>query len=266
MTELQSPQPDFRGCQAAPVDGYVRFQHGDCHVVACEWAAPAIRGALAQGTLHEWAAAQDTCDPMRGRGISYGVMLPAGPALQSQTPVVVRRNRHGGLFRFLTGEYFLMPTRAPLELATALRLAGAGVATPQVIAYAVYPFSRFFARSDVMTRRLPEGADFPDVWRRADASGRDALLRAVARLLCDLSRAGAWHADLNLKNIYIAGRASDVTPYVLDVDRVTFPGGKCASRNFQRLARSVRKWRDKWGLDFTEDALEHLAVLAQEKN
>lgn len=265
MTELHSSQPDFQGCRAEPVDGYVRFNLGHYRVVACEWAAPAIREALARGTLHQWAAAQEKRDPMRGRGISYGVLLPAGPAPDFRTAVVVRRNRHGGLFRFLTGEYFLMPTRAPLELATALRLAGAGVATPQVISYAVYPFSGIFARSDVMTRRLPEGADFPDVWRQSDEPGREALLRAVARLLGDLARAGAWHADLNLKNIYIAGRATDMTPYVLDVDRVSFPGGNCASRNFQRLARSVRKWRDKWGLDFTEDALERLAVLAQEK-
>jgi hypothetical protein len=248
------------------MDGYVRFLFGNCRGVACEWAAPAIREALGNGTLHEWAAAQEMRDLMRGRGVSYGVTLPAGPAPQFRTPVVVRRNRHGGLLRFLTGEYFLQPTRAPLELATSLRLAGAGVDTPQVISYVVYPFLGIFARSDVMTRRLPEGADFPDVWCQADVSGRDALLRAVARLLRDLARAGAWHADLNLKNIYIAGRVPDITPYVLDVDRVTFPGGNCAFRNFKRLARSVRKWRAKWGLDFDEDALERLAALAQEKN
>ena len=266
MTQLRSPQRDSRKCHGTPVDGYTRFQFGNCRVVACEWAALAIREALSKATLHEWAAAQKVCDKMRGRGISYGVMLPAGPAPQYRTPVVVRRNRHGGLFRFLTGEYFPLPTRAPLELAISVRLAGAGVGTPQVISYVVYPFLGIFARSDVMTRRLPEGADFPEVWRQTDPSGRDALLRAVARLLRDLARAGAWHADLNLKNIYIAGRAPEITPYLLDVDRVTFPGGNCASRNFKRLARSVRKWREKWGLDFDEDALERLASLAREEN
>jgi hypothetical protein len=72
---------------------------------------------------------------------------------------------------------------------------------------------------------------------------------------------------LNLKNIYIAGSGADRTAYLLDVDRVTFPGGgDIAARNFTRLARSVRKWRTRWGLDFDEDSLARLADLAGEKN
>ena len=246
------------------MDGYVRFLSGNCRVVACEWAAPAIREALAASTLHGWAAARETHDPMRGRGISYGVTLPAGQGQQPQTAVVVRRNLHGGLLRFLTGDYFLIPTRAPLELAISLRLADAGVATPEVISYVIYPCAGIFARSDVMTRRLPEGADFPVAWALADVSGREALLRAVAKLLCDLARAGAWHADLNLKNIYTSAQGPVITAYVLDVDRVTFPGGDIMTRNLTRLARSARKWREKWGLDFDGDALERLALLARE--
>ena len=116
-----------------------------------------------------------------------------------------------------------------------------------------------------MTRRLPEGDDLPAVWKKADRSGHDSMLLAVARLLGALARAGAWHADLNLKNIYIAGDGADLTAYLLDVDRVTFPGGdEIAARNFRRLARSARKWRVRWGLDFDEDSLARLADLAGE--
>jgi len=248
------------------MDGYVSFVSGNCRVVACEWAAQAIREALEDNTLHGWAAARETRDPLRGRGISYGVTLPAGQEQQSCTPVVVRRNLHGGLLRFLTGEYFLMPTRAPLELAISLRLAGAGVATPEVVSYVIYPCGGILARSDVMTRRLPEGADFPVAWELADVSGREALLRAVAKLLRDLARVGAWHADLNLKNIYCSAQGPVITAHVLDVDRVTFPGGDVMTRNLSRLARSARKWREKWGLDIDRDALERLALLAREVN
>lgn len=239
---------------------YIELDVRGCRAVAVDWAAAAVAAALQGGTLHEWASLQPVREEMHGRGVIYSVALPTIPA----TPVVVRRNQHGGLLHGLTGEYFLVPTRAPLELAISLRLAAAGVPTPEVIAYAIYPVAGIFARSDVMTRRLPDGDDVPAVWKMADNEGRNAVLSAVARLLGALARVGAWHADLNLKNIYISGAGNDMTAYLLDVDRVTFTGGEAASRNFKRLARSVRKWRTRWALDFDEGALAHLAVLIEE--
>ena len=251
--------PDIQGSDLQRF-GYVNLNVNGCHAVAVDWAAEAVAVALAAGTLHEWAGQQPLREEMHGRGVIYAVDLPTIPT----TPVVVRRNRHGGLLHPLTGEYFLLPTRAPLELATSLRLAAAGIPTPEVITYAIYPAVGVFARSDVMTRRLPEGDDFPAAWGKANKIDRDSMLSAVARLLVALASAGAWHADINLKNIYIAGNGADLTAYLLDVDRVTFPGGgDIAARNFTRLARSARKWRERWGLDFDEDSLVRLATLAE---
>jgi hypothetical protein len=261
MTQLQ--RSEIAGSRVP--SGYVTLSVNGKRVLAREWAADAVRQAVATGTLYEWAAAQKDPDEMRGRGISYGVTIPAGYASAS-TPVVVRRNRHGGLLRFLTGEHFLLPTRAPLELATAVRLQEAGIPTPEVVACAVYPAAGMFGRSDVMTRRLPKGDDLPAVWKEADASARESLIESVAALLRALARVGAWHADLNLKNVYIAADGTVPHPYLLDVDRVTFPGTPdVATRNFERLARSARKWRDRRGLDFDEDALAKLRALALEK-
>ncbi len=243
--------------------GYVSLNVEGCRAVARDWAAASVALALEAGTLHEWAAQRPVREEMRGRGIIYSVDLPSIPA----TPVVVRRNQHGGLLHGLTGEYFLAPTRAPLELATSLRLTAFCIPTPEVIAYAIYPAAGIFARSDVMTRRLPPGDDFPATWQKMIGMDHHSLLVAVARLLAALARAGAWHADLNLKNIYIAGRGAETTAYLLDVDRVTFPGGTgIAARNLKRLERSARKWRDRWGLDFDEGALSELVVLAEESN
>lgn len=241
--------------------GYVSLDVKRCRVVVRDWAAEPVIAALNDGTLHEWATRCPVREVMHGRGVIYSVELPTIPAV----PVVVRRNRHGGLLHGLTGEYFLAPTRAPIELATSLRLSGSGVPTPEVIAYAVYPVAGFFARSDVMTRRLPLGDDFPAAWQKQSGAGRHFLLAAVARLLAALARVGAWHADLNLKNIYIAGTPTECTAYLLDVDRVTFPGGPdIADRNMKRLERSAHKWRDRWGLDFDEDALSELKIQAGE--
>jgi hypothetical protein len=228
--------------------------------VALDWAASAVTEALSHETLHEWATGQLVREEMRGRGVIYAVDLPTTPV----TPVVVRRNRHGGLLGDLTGEYFLAPTRAPLELTTSLRLAAAGILTPEVIAYAIYPAFGICARSDVMTRRLPHGSDLPEAWKNANKTGRESLVCAVATLLQALTRAGAWHADLNLKNIYIAGSSPELTAYLLDVDRVTFPGGDIEARNLKRLLRSARKWRERWGLDFSEHELARLTDLVRE--
>jgi 3-deoxy-D-manno-octulosonic acid kinase len=240
---------------------YATLDTPGCFAVALECAASAVSAALKFGTLHEWAAAQPAREEMRGRGAVYSVDLPTIPP----TPVVVRRNRHGGLLGRVTGEYFLAPTRAPLELATALRLAAAGIPTPEVLACAIYPVAGLFARSDVMTRRLPVGDDAPAAWQKAPREERGALLAAIARLLKLLADAGAWHADLNLKNIYIAATATGMTAYLLDVDRVTFPdAGNIGQLNFARLARSIRKWRERWGLDFDEESLAALAALLEE--
>lgn len=240
---------------------YVTLDVPGCRAVAIDWAAAAVGEALSSGALHLWASRQPLRGEMRGRGVVYAVDLPTRPTTQ----VVVRRNLHGGLMGRFTGEWFLLPTRAPQELDTALRLTAAGIPTPEVIAYAVYPVAGLFARSDVMTRRLPEGDDVPAVWKKRTAKEREPVLIAMARLLRALESGGVRHEDLNLKNIYLAGSGVDLTAYLLDVDRVVFSDpGNVAERNFARLARSVRKWRSRWGLDFDEVSLRRLAVLAKE--
>ena len=253
--------PDFQANNDGEQRRYVAVDRPGCQAAALDCVASAVGAALDSADLHTWASRQPRRDEMHGRGIVYAVDLPTTPP----TPVVVRRNRHGGLLGRLTGEYFRLPTRAPLELATALRLAAAGIPTPEVIAYAVYPVLGVFARSDVMTRRLPEGNDAPAVWAQCCGEEREPVLAAMARLLRALAVAGALHEDLNLKNIYLAGSGADMTAYLLDVDRVVFSDAPdVADRNFARLARSVRKWRSRWGLNFDEVSLRRLAILAKE--
>jgi 3-deoxy-D-manno-octulosonic acid kinase len=232
-------------------------------IVACDWATTALSQALqSHGSLFRWAAAQPIRHELRGRGVAWAVILPAGPAMQADTPVVVRHTQHGGAFAALTGDLFPLPTRAPRELATAVRLAERGVPTPEVIAYAIHPVAGVLARSDMMTRRLPDGFDLPDAWRAARSpAARDAMIDAVATLLRALSASGAQHADLNVKNIYVAGEGAATMAYVLDVDRVSFvKDAQVAARNFARFARSARKWHAARRLDFGDDALMRLAT------
>jgi len=243
--------------------GYVRSAQGAAELIARDWASDVLRDVLrAHRTLFHWAESQGDREALRGRGVAWATTI--APSSAAATPVVVRHSRHGGMFAGVTGDLFLRPTRAPHELSAAVRLAEAGVATPEVIAYAVHPVAGVFARSDVMTRRLPPGRDFPAAWR-ADASpeSRQAIIDAVAALLRALSAAGAHHADINIKNVYIAGTGASATAFVLDVDRVSFGGtADAAARNFARFARSVRKWNERHNLGVGDDALVRLAALA----
>jgi 3-deoxy-D-manno-octulosonic acid kinase len=234
-------------------------------LVARAWAADALAFALVtHGTLYRWAEAQPDREPLSGRGVAWAATLTAGTDGDQRTPVVVRHTRHGGLAATLTGDLFLYPTRSPRELAAAARLTDAGVPTPEVVAYVIHPVAGLLARSDVMTRRLPPGADFPAAWA-ADTSrdGRAAIVAAIASLLRALARAGAHHPDLNVKNIYVAHEPDATTAYVLDVDRVRFTtDAQAATSNFARFARSARKWDTEHGLDIGDEALVRLAALA----
>jgi hypothetical protein len=243
-----------------PPPGYVRLLVGRVHVVALGKLIPALREALREGSLYDYAAHHPQARPLKGRSVAYAVPLPDGSA-----NVVVRRSQHGGLLAPMTGDRFLGATRAPRELKVALRLDRLGVRTPEVLAYATYPAGAWLRRSDVVTREVPNGIDLATALLEAadDDEAKRALLRATAELLGSLTAAGARHPDLNIKNVLIA-RDGDSAPeaYLLDVDRVWFdtPGGaRVAAANLRRFSRSARKWHRLHGTPIDEDDLRWLA-------
>jgi lipopolysaccharide kinase (Kdo/WaaP) family protein len=245
--------------EQAPV-GYTRFVVSGADVVTLGACEDAVRRAIGGRSLYHYAATHPDRRALRGRGVAYAVPLP-----DDKTRVVIRHSRHGGLLAPLTGDRFLAPTRAPHELRTALRLADAGVPTPEVIAYATYPAGGVLQRSDVATREVVGGRDLADVLAIPDAgAARAAALEATAGLLRSLERAGARHPDLNVTNVLIV--ASDGGPagaLVLDVDRVVFgnPGdARIGEANVRRLLRSARKLRSNGRITVTDAELSHLAT------
>ena len=234
-----------RPALAAP--GYVRFLTSrGAEVVALASAARAVREALAHGTMHEYGARQlaeraGAARRLDGRGPVYAVTLP-----DRQTRAVIRHSMHGGLLAPITRDLFFPPTRAPRELAAALRLAAAGVRTPEVIAYALYPVGTLLRRADVATREVP-GRDLASVLESESTSAveRDAALAATAALLGALAGAGARHPDLNAKNILLGpADGAALAAWVLDVDVVRFrkpADARLAWSNAARLDRSLAK-------------------------
>jgi len=230
--------------------GYERLLLGHAVAVARSDVAPGIRRSLVsadgtRSTLHEFAARQTAARALAGRDTAWAITLP-----ETRTRVVVRHNRHGGLFASLTGDRFLAPTRAPLELDVALALGRVGVATPDVVAYVLYPPGGVLQRADVATREIAGGRDLADLLGSGDGN-RAAVLEAVATLVAALARAGARHHDLNARNILVTPERA----YVLDVDRVTLgeAPARALAENLARLRRSLRKWRDQHGAAITED-------------
>ena len=265
---MSAPTASTRG--TAIPDGYERFVVGRATAVVLRQAAGAVHDALRAGTLYEYAAGHPEARQLMGRAPAYAVPLPGGGER-----VVVRHSLHGGLLAPLTGDRFLPPTRAPYELTTALRLSRAGVPTPGVVAYVVYPAGPLLRTADVATREVVGGRDLVAVLGGmsddplASAAGTAApklALVATARLLRALAAAGARHPDLNAKNVLLAPapteRTNELVAHVLDVDRIVFDrphSPRVAQANLARLARSLRKWSDRLGRELVEDAILELA-------
>lgn len=245
---------------AIPKD-YQRFQAGTAHVIAHESCVEWARSVLPGQSLYAWASQQADAQDLGGRIPAYSVLLPG-----QERRVVVRHSHHGGLLGRLQGDLFLPPTRAPYELLISHLLAGLGVRTPLVVAIAVYPVKRLFRRSDVVSLELP-GRDLGKALRdEPDADVRRGWLDSIAALIRSLTSIGAWHPDLNVGNVLLVETGPSAwDAYVLDIDRLQFaPPSDPTVRdaNLDRLERSVRKLRARFGVGFDDAEMRHLRELA----
>lgn len=237
--------------------GFVRFAIGGVHVVCAEYVAAATRTALQSGSLYRYAATHPTVRPLAGRGIAYAATLP-----NDVERVVVRHNRHGGMLASLTRDLFRAPTRAPYELATSERLRRAGVATPTMLGYVIYPAIPGFCRVDVMSREVSDSFDLSAVLVDSDRARRTDAWHATRQLVASLNEIGARHHDLNVKNVLLRHAPNGgFDAMILDVDRVEFVplGAGVAEANVARLMRSAKKWQAKRGAQITDAELAELA-------
>jgi tRNA A-37 threonylcarbamoyl transferase component Bud32 len=181
------------------------------------------------------------------------VRTPAGSAL-------VRRFRHGGLLRWLTGERFASPGRPFDEWRLQLRLSSLGVRSPAVVAARAVRAAAWGWRLDLATERIAGSLDLGLWWAlrrdgRLDDARWRALLCAAGRLVADLHERGFEHADLTPRNLLarIDGPAgSEPQLWVIDLDGSRFSPAALDPRrraaNLARLDRHLARMQREHGL------------------
>jgi 3-deoxy-D-manno-octulosonic acid kinase len=243
--------------------GFVRFTSGGADVVCAEKIEPAVRDAMTSGSLYSYAKSHPDARALEGRGVAFAVPLPG-----NVERVVVRHNRHGGLFAPITGDLFTPPTRAPYELRIAERLRSLGVATPRMLGYVIYRAGPF-RRADVFTREVVRSSDLAVSLASERTNDRAAALVAAAHLVRGLSACGAHHQDLNVKNILLHRAVlGALEALVIDVDRVTLDTAPADALelNLARLLRSAKKWQSQLGARVTDVELDTFVALARAAN
>jgi 3-deoxy-D-manno-octulosonic acid kinase len=226
-------------------------------------ALPDLFNALAArlrefATLYDWAANAPQARALQGRGVVYVVALE-----ECAATVVVRHAWHGGLLAPVTGDRYLMPTRAPREAAVNVLLRARGVPTPELLAYALYPAGPGMRRVDVVSRYVPDAWDFGAVLAgSAPRMSAGDVTPAVLQLLRQLADVRAVHSDLNVKNVLLVRAPNgEFSAMVLDVDVVSFrdmPREGVMALNVRRLLRSIRKWHVRHELPLDETWLAEL--------
>jgi len=168
--------------------------------------------------------------------------------LRDGETALIRRYRHGGVFRALTRACFVTwPPRPFRELAITEELRRRGLRTVEVYAAGVERICGPFYRGCLVTRELPDAKDLWEALQDESVGPHrlGAVLKATAETLRAMHREGVYHTDLNLKNILVRLKPDGAEGYVIDFDRAKLVLGKLppplARKNLDRLLRSALK-------------------------
>jgi 3-deoxy-D-manno-octulosonic acid kinase len=220
-----------------------------------------LRDVLESGaTLHRWAAGRTSGTSLAGRGEVFSVPAPAAGPDARERWVVRHYYRGGAVASPLLGDrYLAMGRPRPVrELLAAHYARARGIPTPAVVAGAVYGGGLWY-RADLVTEQIPDATDLAEVlWgKNVRAVPAEAALFTVGALVRRLERAGILHADLNAKNLLVAGTGTDLGAHLIDLDRCCArdPGVPVPTFSMrQRLERSLRKFESRTGTKLTAGA------------
>ncbi len=136
--------------------------------------------------------------------------------------------------------------RPVLEALAAITVRARGIATPAVLAGAIYPKGPFY-RADLVTEYIPRSFDLAAGLfgpRPLDARSRTIALRRSGELVARLAAAGVAHPDLNAGNILLVRQEHALEAVPLDLDRCRTKEPTVSispARMLHRLERSLIK-------------------------
>ena len=182
-----------------------------------------------------WRTRQAVTAEAEGRGSAWFIEAPYGS-------VVLRYYLRGGWAARVSRQTYIFTgvssSRPFREYHILASLYEMGLPVPRPVA-ALCQYKGLFATGAIMTACIPSARTLAD-----DVSGRhqaDGLWASIGRCIRRFHDAGAWHADLNARNILLD---SESRVYLIDFDRARLQAGTPVNgkANLNRLKRSLIKF------------------------
>ena len=178
-------------------------------------------------------------------------------SLNSNTTVILRTYRHGGLLSGFTGNIFIGRPRPFRELELSIEARKRGIPTPAVLGGAIYPVAGPIYRGVLAIEEIPEASDGLDILRRArelPCKQREQLFKKLlpeaGKLIGLCHNKGLVHTDLNVKNIVVSGTPFGV--HIIDLDRCRLEKESLSDSKrrlqLERLFRSLKKVSSMYNL------------------
>ncbi|MBN1255840.1 MAG: hypothetical protein JXA50_11250 [Deltaproteobacteria bacterium] len=165
----------------------------------------------------------------------------------------VRKYRHGGLLRRLTGDCFFFGSRPFQEVSVAEEVRSAGVLTLQILAAVMDRGWGGWYRGYLITRYHPSVTDLISYLdKKSESKKRQKVIEKAAEAVQKIHARGIYHADLHLKNFLVDEKKERVLLIDFDKSKV-FPHLAPSQRmkNLTRLDRSAEKLK-RLGLTLTK--------------
>jgi hypothetical protein len=176
--------------------------------------------------------------------------------LEDGKRMVVRQYSHGGILRAITGNLYFFGARSFRELALTEEIRSCRIPTIEPIGAIHHRIFYPLYRAYFLSLEVPHAIDLIQYLRQfgtrsshKNIFSKRKTIRSAGLLIRQFHRFGFFHADLQLKNILVAGDQL----LLVDFDR-SYHKPKLSTRkrmkNLLRLNRSVEKWR-RLGLPIT---------------
>ncbi len=170
-------------------------------------------------------------------------------SLKNDMRVVIRQYTHGGLFRWVTRDIFLLGSRSFRELTLTEEVRSCEIPTIEPIGAAHQCVAPFFYRSYLLSLEIPQAMDLVQYFQTLGPPNasetllrKRQIIRSVGLLIRQFHQKGFFHGDLQLKNILI----KEGQPLLIDFDRSyrkSLLSTREKMRNLLRLNRSIEKWK-----------------------